>query len=197
MCPCWCWLKAGNTCWDITCCNNVKKLMSSHSWVTNIVIDLTAVISWLTNSISITIIGPLALPLMLKYLAIYPLYWFLQGTMMWAIFVLGHDCGHGSFSKSWILNDIMGNFLHSIILVTSPVILDWIPAFYLWDMQPIGSILPMEDVPPPPSQEHWKHRQGWDFLPREDEREGQEELVCALVWPWRCLVPLPHLWLWI
>ncbi len=40
------------------------------------------------------------------------LYWFLQGTMFWAIFVLGHDCGHGSFSNSGLLNDIVGNLLH-------------------------------------------------------------------------------------
>lgn len=30
----------------------------------------------------------------------WPLYWVAQGTMFWAIFVLGHDCGHGSFSDS-------------------------------------------------------------------------------------------------
>ena len=64
------------------------------------------------------LLGALALPWQLQYLAIYPIYWFLQGTMMWAIFVLGHDCGHGSFSNSWLLNDIVGNFLHSIILVS-------------------------------------------------------------------------------
>lgn len=61
--------------------------------------------------------GPLALHWILQYLAVYPIYWFLQGTMMWAIFVLGHDCGHGSFSHNWVINDIVGNFLHSIILV--------------------------------------------------------------------------------
>lgn len=47
----------------------------------------------------------------------WPLYWFAQGTMFWAIFVLGHDCGHGSFSDSRTLNDLTGHLLHSFILV--------------------------------------------------------------------------------
>lgn len=44
-------------------------------------------------------------------------YWFAQGTMFWAVFVLGHDCGHGSFSVHGLLNDIVGLILHSAILV--------------------------------------------------------------------------------
>ncbi|KAM7279913.1 hypothetical protein ACFE04_007047 [Oxalis oulophora] len=47
----------------------------------------------------------------------WPLYWLAQGTMFWAIFVLGHDCGHGSFSDSPTLNNFMGHILHSSILV--------------------------------------------------------------------------------
>jgi len=30
----------------------------------------------------------------------YPLFWFVQGTLFWCLFVIGHDCGHGSFSKT-------------------------------------------------------------------------------------------------
>ncbi|KAF3454255.1 hypothetical protein FNV43_RR04702 [Rhamnella rubrinervis] len=48
---------------------------------------------------------------------VWPLYWIAQGTMFWAIFVLGHDCGHGSFSDSPKLNSIVGHILHSAILV--------------------------------------------------------------------------------
>jgi omega-3 fatty acid desaturase (delta-15 desaturase) len=48
---------------------------------------------------------------------LWPLYWLCQGTMFWAIFVLGHDCGHGSFSNSRTLNNIVGHIMHSFILV--------------------------------------------------------------------------------
>ncbi len=47
----------------------------------------------------------------------WPLYWFAQGTMFWALFVVGHDCGHQSFSNNRTLNDLVGNITHSSILV--------------------------------------------------------------------------------
>lgn len=51
-------------------------------------------------------------------------YWFLQGTFFWSLFVLGHDCGHGSFSSYSLLNDVVGTALHSFILVP----------FYQWKL---------------------------------------------------------------
>uniref|UniRef100_A0A453IB21 Fatty acid desaturase N-terminal domain-containing protein n=1 Tax=Aegilops tauschii subsp. strangulata TaxID=200361 RepID=A0A453IB21_AEGTS len=48
---------------------------------------------------------------------VWPLYWAAQGTMFWALFVLGHDCGHGSFSSNPKLNSVVGHILHSSILV--------------------------------------------------------------------------------
>jgi len=47
----------------------------------------------------------------------FPVYWFAQGTMFWALFVVGHDCGHGSFSKSRLLNSLIGHLSHTPILV--------------------------------------------------------------------------------
>eukprot|EP00887_Chlorella_sp_A99_P006597 scaffold3.g6597.t1 len=48
---------------------------------------------------------------------VWPLYWFAQGTMFWALFVVGHDCGHQSFSANKQLNDLLGNIVHSSIMV--------------------------------------------------------------------------------
>jgi len=48
---------------------------------------------------------------------LWSLYWYVQGTIFWGIFVLGHDCGHASFSRYPLINFIFGNLLHSFILV--------------------------------------------------------------------------------
>ena len=45
------------------------------------------------------------------------LYWNLYGFLGWCIFVIGHDCGHNSFSKSYILNGICGHLCHTVIMV--------------------------------------------------------------------------------
>nr|BCM26599.1 omega-3 fatty acid desaturase [Pythium sulcatum] len=43
-------------------------------------------------------------------------YVFLQGVNMWGFFTIGHDCGHGSFSRSHVLNFVVGTLTHSLIL---------------------------------------------------------------------------------
>jgi omega-3 fatty acid desaturase (delta-15 desaturase) len=52
------------------------------------------------------------------------LYWAIQGTIFTAIFVVGHDCGHGSFSNSSTINDICGNIMHAFLFTP----------FYMWKL---------------------------------------------------------------
>lgn len=40
-----------------------------------------------------------------------------QGTLFWSLFVVGHDCGHGSYSSSKRINNWVGHFTHSFLLV--------------------------------------------------------------------------------
>mgnify|MGYP001216194421 CR=1 FL=1 len=47
----------------------------------------------------------------------YPFFWLIQGTLFWSLFVVGHDCGHGSFSKWKWVNNFVGHLAHIPILV--------------------------------------------------------------------------------
>ncbi|CAL8998978.1 unnamed protein product [Prunus brigantina] len=78
-----------------------------------------------------------ALAAIAKYLStwyVWPFYWAAQGTMFWAVFVIGHDCGHGSFSDSRWLNSFVGHILHSAILV--PFHGWWVPPYFFKFLYP-------------------------------------------------------------
>ena len=49
-------------------------------------------------------------------LALLPIYLMIQGTFFTALFVMGHDAGHSSFSHYVWLNDFVGNIFHTFLL---------------------------------------------------------------------------------
>jgi len=48
---------------------------------------------------------------------LWPTYWFVQGVVMTGVWVIGHECGHQSFSDSKLINNSVGLVLHSLLLV--------------------------------------------------------------------------------
>ena len=59
----------------------------------------------------------LFVPLTLTMLPVWILYAIVTGTVWTGVWVLGHECGHGSFSNNGYLNDSLGYILHSTLLV--------------------------------------------------------------------------------
>ena len=96
---------------------DIKKVLPKHCFQSSLPLSLSYILKDIV--IIISLYCSILLAKTQPWLAVFwtPCYWFLQGTMFWALFVLGHDCGHGSFSKYSFLNDVIGNSLHTLILV--------------------------------------------------------------------------------
>ncbi|GMP23432.1 hypothetical protein CsSME_00001038 [Camellia sinensis var. sinensis] len=91
---------------------DIRAAIPKHCWVKN----TWRSISYVLRDV-VVVFGLAAMAAHFNNWAVWPLYWFAQGTMFWALFVLGHDCGHGSFSNNHKLNSVVGHLLHSSILV--------------------------------------------------------------------------------
>ncbi len=91
---------------------DVRQAIPAHCFTPS----ATRSISYFLRDVAI-VAGLYALAAQLDSWLFYPLFWLAQGTMFWALFVIGHDCGHGSFSKSKWLNNLIGHISHSFILV--------------------------------------------------------------------------------
>ncbi|KAL9252034.1 Omega-3 fatty acid desaturase, chloroplastic-like protein [Drosera capensis] len=91
---------------------DVRAAIPKHCWVK----DPWRSMSYVVRDVAV-VFGLAAAAVSVNHWAVWPLYWIAQGTMFWALFVLGHDCGHGSFSSNFKLNSVVGHLLHSSILV--------------------------------------------------------------------------------
>ncbi|KAM7496437.1 hypothetical protein LguiA_020851 [Lonicera macranthoides] len=90
----------------------IRAAIPKHCWVK----DPWRSLSYVIRDV-LVVFGLMALVIYFDNWTVWPLYWVAQGTMFWALFVLGHDCGHGSFSDNPYLNNVVGHILHSSILV--------------------------------------------------------------------------------
>ncbi|CAI0539655.1 unnamed protein product [Linum tenue] len=91
---------------------DIRAAIPKHCWVK----DPWKSMSYVARDVAV-VFGLAAAAAYLNNWIVWPLYWAAQGTMFWALFVLGHDCGHGSFSSNHKLNSVAGHILHSSILV--------------------------------------------------------------------------------
>ncbi|KAG4164119.1 hypothetical protein ERO13_D01G216500v2 [Gossypium hirsutum] len=99
---------------------DVRATIPQHCWVK----DPWKSMSYVVRDVALVLSLAAAVVYVNNWL-VWPLYWVAQGTMFWALFVLGHDwlnwntlcSGHGSFSNNPKLNSLVGHLLHSFILV--------------------------------------------------------------------------------
>uniref|UniRef100_A0A0C9S6X8 TSA: Wollemia nobilis Ref_Wollemi_Transcript_10281_2009 transcribed RNA sequence n=1 Tax=Wollemia nobilis TaxID=56998 RepID=A0A0C9S6X8_9CONI len=91
---------------------DIRAAIPKHCWVK----DTWKAMSYVVRDVAI-VFGLAAGAVYLNNWLAWSIYWIAQGTMFWALFVLGHDCGHGSFSNNQKLNSVIGHLTHSSILV--------------------------------------------------------------------------------
>lgn len=58
-----------------------------------------------------------AVPKLVSYLVLWPLYWAVTGSVATGVWVISHECGHQAFSDYGWVNDTVGLVFHSALLV--------------------------------------------------------------------------------
>ena len=67
--------------------------------------------------VAATVLAALLIPMQWWAFPIWVLYALVNGTLATGVWVIAHECGHGSFSKHKVLNDVLGYPLHTLLLV--------------------------------------------------------------------------------
>ncbi|KAM3065597.1 hypothetical protein ACMFMG_011307 [Clarireedia jacksonii] len=110
----------------------------------------------------------------------YALYTLLASLIMTGIWILGHECGHGAFSKSVTLNNTMGFIIHSSLLVP----------YFSWKIthshhHKATGDLQRDTVFVPHSREYWvQHNIGKNVDPITVENLAEDAPVVTL---WYCV----------
>ncbi|KAL0402917.1 UNVERIFIED_CONTAM: Omega-3 fatty acid desaturase, chloroplastic [Sesamum radiatum] len=82
--------------------SDIREAIPKHCWVK----DPWRSMGYVVRDVAV-VFGLAAVAAYFNNWVVWPLYWFAQSTMFWALFVLGHDCGHGSFSSDPKLNSVL------------------------------------------------------------------------------------------
>eukprot|EP00746_Dinoflagellata_sp_MGD_P001303 gnl/MRDRNA2_/MRDRNA2_102459_c0_seq1.p1 gnl/MRDRNA2_/MRDRNA2_102459_c0~~gnl/MRDRNA2_/MRDRNA2_102459_c0_seq1.p1 ORF type:complete len:565 (-),score=50.96 gnl/MRDRNA2_/MRDRNA2_102459_c0_seq1:697-2391(-) len=99
---------------------DVRDSVPKHLWKKNGWKSMSYLVRDIVQAVVLGVAATKAAALMPAWAAmmtVWPAYALLQGSVMWGLFVIGHDCGHQSFSNNKALNDFVGNIVHSSILV--------------------------------------------------------------------------------
>lgn len=98
----------------------LRKAIPAHCWERSLVKSCSYLIVDLLLAsalyVASTYIDSLPVPSWAAWL-LWANYWFWQGAVCTGLWVIAHECGHGAFSATPIVNDVVGFVVHSALLV--------------------------------------------------------------------------------
>jgi omega-6 fatty acid desaturase (delta-12 desaturase) len=95
----------------------LRKSIPPHLFIKDEARFLVSVISGVSLTMMTAYFAYHYIPLTVPFIPIWILYGIINGTFGIGVWVLGHECGHGSFSEKQWANDLLGFILHTPLLV--------------------------------------------------------------------------------
>jgi omega-6 fatty acid desaturase (delta-12 desaturase) len=95
----------------------IKKAIPAHLFIKDEMHFLVHVVWSVSATLVLAYLAHQYIPLTLMAIPLWILYAIVNGTIGIGVWVLGHECGHGSFSDKQWANDLLGYFLHTPLLV--------------------------------------------------------------------------------
>jgi len=101
---------------DVPTKNEVRKAVPDHLYVKDTKKSLLYAAMSLAEGAACLALGTL-IPLKLAALPLWILYAAVTGTVWTGMWVVAHECGHNAFSNNKLIQDSVGYFFHSLLLV--------------------------------------------------------------------------------
>uniref|UniRef100_A0A1D1XTN1 Omega-6 fatty acid desaturase, endoplasmic reticulum isozyme 2 n=1 Tax=Anthurium amnicola TaxID=1678845 RepID=A0A1D1XTN1_9ARAE len=98
---------------------DVKRAIPPHCFERSIIRSFSYLALDLAIAATLFFIAFNCIPLLPSplHLLAWPFYWAAQGSVLTAVWILGHECGHNAFSPYTLLDDLVGMVLHSALLI--------------------------------------------------------------------------------